>query len=151
MRHLGCDMNPTKPCPYCGEEILAVAVKCKHCGSTLNGPASAARSQFGMRPGFVIAGAVIVILMGVGSFLNWSKTGTLSGHGFTDQDVVHCEQNIRDEFAKRGVKVEDVTLLKKSPTELAGFVKLRVPLLGNIQKSCTATMGEDGQYLWKCQ
>ncbi len=25
-----------KPCPYCGEEILAVAVKCKHCGSTLS-------------------------------------------------------------------------------------------------------------------
>lgn len=35
---------PTKACPYCGEQILAVAVKCKHCGSDLaarenrNGP-----------------------------------------------------------------------------------------------------------------
>ena len=26
----------TKPCPLCGEEILAVAVKCKHCGSMLD-------------------------------------------------------------------------------------------------------------------
>ena len=29
-------MNETKNCPYCGEEILAIAKKCKHCGEWLD-------------------------------------------------------------------------------------------------------------------
>jgi hypothetical protein len=29
--------NETKKCRFCGEEILAVAIKCKHCGSMLDG------------------------------------------------------------------------------------------------------------------
>ena len=34
-------LEDVKNCPYCGEEILAVAKKCKHCGEWLNVNASA--------------------------------------------------------------------------------------------------------------
>lgn len=32
------DTCETKACPYCGEQILAIAVKCKHCHSDLSTP-----------------------------------------------------------------------------------------------------------------
>lgn len=30
--------QPTKRCPMCGEEVLAVAIKCRHCQSMIGGP-----------------------------------------------------------------------------------------------------------------
>lgn len=41
LRSLGERMEATKRCPFCGKEILAVTVKCKHCGFDLTGDAPA--------------------------------------------------------------------------------------------------------------
>lgn len=47
----------TKKCPFCGEEILAVAIKCKHCGSDLLEKPAAdaeAKSDSGDNIGYIL-------------------------------------------------------------------------------------------------
>ena len=65
----------TKQCPYCGEEILAVAKKCKHCQSDLSGRGGSARAR--AKPGadygiFLLALPVIAIM------LMWFWVGNLN-------------------------------------------------------------------------
>lgn len=46
------NMNETKNCPYCGEEILAGARKCKHCGEWLEEEAKPKPVSVVMNDGF---------------------------------------------------------------------------------------------------
>lgn len=60
-------MEETKRCPYCGEEILALAIKCKHCKSDLTHDATRRMGSNTAQPpktrlGFKIVGWIIVIL-----------------------------------------------------------------------------------------
>lgn len=93
-----------------------------------------------------------VVVVGAGSVENLKRTGTLSGKGLTEAGVTNIEHNINVEFSERpGVRVEQVKMLRESPTQMTGFVKLRLPLLGELQKSCNAKLVEGGQTLWQCE
>jgi len=146
-------MSDTKACPFCGEEVLAVAVKCKHCGSAI-GPAAAPETPKAAprKKSSLTSLAIFVLLVG-GAFAvyNWSRTGSPTGHGFTQADVTRVEQDIRQQFGKQGSRVDDVEMMIQSPTQLTGFAKVKMPLLGDITKNCSATMGTTGQYMWQCK
>ena len=71
--------------------------------------------------------------------------------GFSDQDIANVKSMVRAEFEKRpGVSVTDVTFIKESDRKLSGFVKLKIAEV-EVTKSCTATMGENAQSIWKCE
>ena len=71
-------------------------------------------------------------------------------NGFTQPDIDALHKTIKDEFEKRpGVSVTDVQLLRESPRKLVGFVKLKISG-EEITKSCSATMGDNAQYIWEC-
>lgn len=126
----------TKACSYCGEHILAVAVKRKHCGSVVTGSsavggaaAAAFNRQFTMRPAITVPAVILLGLLSLAVAANWRHTYTLSGNGFSDADVTRIEQNIRTKLAAQlHMRVVDVELMRESPTRLTGFAKVHEPL-----------------------
>ncbi|HEY1724549.1 MAG TPA: hypothetical protein VGF89_03930 [Steroidobacteraceae bacterium] len=149
-------MSDTKACPYCGEQILAVAVKCKHCGSALDGAAPAGvKNPHSILPGLRTLGIIVLALVAAGLLYTWYRNGVLPGQGFTDADITRVENDIRTQFATReGWKIEEVQMMRESPRKLTGFAKVKVPILGSINKSCTATYGDSSkgsQYIWECK
>ena len=61
--HIELD-NDTKPCPFCGEEILEIAKKCKHCGEYLEDTKSVLKKQVSPKSKIpVITGIIILIII----------------------------------------------------------------------------------------
>ena len=145
-------MDDSKRCPYCGEEILAVAVKCKHCGSTIDGVGSELGKQLRIRGPFKFLGALLILAVGAAVIYNVSGGHSPLGRSFGDTDIEHIKQDIRAKFSERGhATIVDVEMMKESATKLTGYVKLKEPLLPEITKPCTATMGDGGQIIWECK
>ena len=75
-------MSETKRCPYCGEEIMATAIKCKHCGEFLNDNNSQNPTEKvqhsniskNMGIGCLLLVGLLIIMGIIGSFLSDSDT-----------------------------------------------------------------------------
>ncbi len=66
--------SATKRCPYCAEEVLVAAVKCRHCGSWLGGGVLE-REWYRVRRGKMIAG----VCTGLAEMLGMSVTAIRLG------------------------------------------------------------------------
>jgi len=78
-----------KDCPFCGEEILKVAIKCKHCGSDLSKPVQTTTLVDQRRHNANIVALVGAAILVIGLFLPWMSAGIISVSGFQKvQDAV---------------------------------------------------------------
>jgi hypothetical protein len=83
---------------------------------------------------------------------------------FTQQDIEDTKKSIHEQYEEnQGVKVVEIKLIKETERKLMGFVKLEVEGMkdlakvfgsdssGTITKQCSATMGDDWEWVWRCE
>ena len=87
--------NDTKRCPFCGEEIKAKAIKCKHCGEFLETPETEQTKEINIpKPSGCVVGCVWVI----GIFLILGIIGSFIPDDTTDvsEESKNIEQVLND-------------------------------------------------------
>jgi len=73
--------------------------------------------------------------------------------GFNPPAIEDVKKRIQDDFAAKNITVVEISMLRRTPRELAGFVKFKAAGSDQVQqKTCTATMAEDNVTTsWTCQ
>jgi hypothetical protein len=95
---------------------------------------------------FIILAALALVL-----YSAW--TVYQGAQGFNPPAIEDVKKRMQDDFAAKNFTVTEISMLRRGPRELAGFVKFKAPGSDEIQqKTCTATMAEDKiTTSWSCQ
>ena len=74
-------------------------------------------------------------------------------YSISQADLDNIKGMISAEYAKReSHTVEEVSLLRASPTTATGFTKFRIGQLPVVTHTCQITMNpDDGKMLWNCK
>lgn len=73
--------------------------------------------------------------------------------GFNPPLIDAVKERIRADYTAKNFEVTEVTMLRRGPRELGGFVMLKSKSSGAVdRKNCTATLAEDkNNFTWNCQ
>lgn len=99
------------------------------------------------RTGKIIV-VVALVLVAVSAYTSYRGT-----QGFNPAEIDDIKKKIADDFTAKGMTVTEVSMLRRAPRELAGYVKFKAPGSDQIlQKTCTAAMAADKVTTsWSCQ
>lgn len=91
---------------------------------------------------------VALVLVAISAYMSYRGT-----QGFNPVEIDDIKKRITDDFAAKNITVTEITMLRRTPRELAGFVKLKLPGSDEIQqRNCSATMADDRvTTTWNCQ
>ena len=98
------------------------------------------------KTGKIIVVAALV-LVAVSAYTSYRGT-----QGFNPAEIDDIKKKITDDFTTKGMTVAEVSMLRRAPRELAGYVKFKSPGSDQVQqKTCSATIAADKTTTWNCQ